>query len=235
MKISDLEAAVEFDRGDTKSLFNLALAHDAMQASLAGTLQFRAAELHRKEAIRRYEERAFTSGDEAYYSLYRVGMLTLNPNDRFGIFLRAWAASPFRWEAAYELCMLLHGRGYSEAAYAISRKCVEDETTEGFRFDKPIHEYAMFGCHASGCLKCGFFMEAIHWSDVTLSAEIPEDIRRQAVALKSAAIESLPPEEAVEYFDKLIDNRDTAPEAKAAAIRCRANALAKLGKWSTTC
>ncbi len=74
----------------------------------------------------RYRERATMAGyaDEAYYSLYRLGVLRLAEGDGLTVLLEAWQRCPHRWEPVHEAARWLNQRGLYQASYALSKQAL---------------------------------------------------------------------------------------------------------------
>ena len=74
----------------------------------------------------RYRQRSTMAGyaDEAYYSLFRLGVLRLAAGDGLHILLEAWQRCPHRWEPVHEAARWLNQSGLHQASYALSKQAL---------------------------------------------------------------------------------------------------------------
>jgi len=108
-----LEREIAAGRGDPRTWFYLARSYDDMGRTA--------------EAVATYRKRIDLPGgyaDERWYSLYRVGCLTIASGGITDL-LAAWEMRPGRWEPVYAAVKFLREQHNYHAAYALARMALD--------------------------------------------------------------------------------------------------------------
>jgi hypothetical protein len=131
----------------------------------------------RGQAIQRYLERArMTAGytDEAYYSLYRAGVIELNEGKGLVYLLEAWQRCPHRWEPVHEACRWLNERGLFEASYALSKRVLANPARPSGLFLTPqVYEYLLLFEHSISAYYVGQDQESLDSCYSLLAKPLP--------------------------------------------------------------
>jgi glycosyltransferase involved in cell wall biosynthesis len=114
-----LEEELVRDPTNTRNVFYLARSYDDLAATRPEDPR---ADQWRQKAIERYCQRARMGGyaDEAFYALFRLGVLRLAESDGLTILLEAWQRCPHRWEPVHAAARWLNEHRLFEASYALS-------------------------------------------------------------------------------------------------------------------
>jgi len=158
----------------------------------------------RQKAMDRYRERSTMAGyaDEAYYSLYRLGVLRLAEGDGLSILLEAWQRCPHRWEPVHEAARWLNERGLFQASYAISKQALSRPADPSGLFVSPdVYDHLLLFEHSISAYYAGQDQESLDACNSLLARPLPPHIeaavRRNLVfpqqRLASQGNHSVPP------------------------------------------
>jgi hypothetical protein len=172
-----LERELQREPGHPRNVFYLARSYD----DLASTRPEhpRAAEWSQQAQARYRQRAAMTSGhaDEAYYSLYRLGVLRLAAGDGLALLLEAWQRCPHRWEPAHEACRWLNGRGLYVSSYALSKQALAQPPRPGGLFVTPdVYDHLLAFEHSISAYYVGAFRESYDLCRALLRKTLPPPI-----------------------------------------------------------
>jgi len=171
-----LEKELAQDPANTRNVFYLARSYDDLAMSRPNDP--RAADW-RQKAMDRYRERSTMAGyaDEAYYSLYRLGVLRLAEGDGLAVLLEAWQRCPRRWEPAHEAARFLNQRGLYQASYALSKQALSCRAERTGLFVSPdVYDYLLLFEHSISAYYVGQDQESLDACNALLARPLPAHI-----------------------------------------------------------
>jgi glycosyltransferase involved in cell wall biosynthesis len=161
---------------NTRYVFYLARSYDDLAMSRPN--EPRAADW-RQKAMDRYRERSTMAGyaDEAYYSLYRLGVLRLAESDGLTVLLEAWQRCPHRWEPVHEAARWLNQRGLYQASYALSKQALARLAEPSGLFISPdVYDHLLLFEHSISTYYVGQDQESLEACSALLARPLPPHI-----------------------------------------------------------
>jgi hypothetical protein len=171
-----LEEELTRDPANTRSVFYLARSYDDLAVSRPEDPR---APEWRQKAMDRYRERSTMAGyaDEAYYSLYRLGVLRLAEGDGLTALLEAWQRCPHRWEPVHEASRWLNQRGLYEASYALSKQALARPAQPSGLFISPdVYDHLLLFEHSISAYYVGQDQESLDACNALLARPLPPHI-----------------------------------------------------------
>lgn len=180
---AQLEREVAKPNPSPRDVFYLARTYDDLAATRPADPR---AGDWRGQAIRRYSHRSQMAGgyqDEAWWSLYRLGALTVDGGGLTHL-LTAFDRQPHRWEPVWEACQHLNRQSRYQLSYALSRHCLTfPPKPEGLFVRLDVYDYLLAFEHSISSHWVGRYQESY---DVcrqllavpNLPAEIVDALRR---------------------------------------------------------
>ena len=171
-----LEMELTWDPANTRNVFYLARSYEDLAASRPNDA--RAGEW-RQKAMDRYRERSTMAGyaDEAFYSLYRLGVLRLAESDGLTVLLEAWQRCPHRWEPVHEAARWLNQRGLYQASYALSKQALARPAEPSGLFISPdVYDYLLLFEHSISAYYAGQDQESLDACNALLARPLPPHI-----------------------------------------------------------
>jgi glycosyltransferase involved in cell wall biosynthesis len=172
-----LERELAAAPGHPRNTFYLARSYDDLATTRPDDP--RAAEW-RDRAVARYRERAaMTAGyaDEAFYSLFRLGVLRLDAGDGLAALLEAWERRPHRWEPVHAACRWLNQRGLYRAAYALSSRALADPPRPAGLFVlADVYDHLLAFEHGIAAYYVGAYRESYDGCAALLAKALPPNI-----------------------------------------------------------
>jgi glycosyltransferase involved in cell wall biosynthesis len=168
-----LEKELARDPVSPRNVFYLARSYDDL--ALSRPDDPRAGEW-RQKALGRYRERSTMAGygDEAYYSLYRLGVLRLADGDGLNYLLEAWQRCPHRWEPVHEAARWLNQRGLYQASYALSRQALARPAEPSGLFISPdVYDHLLLFEHSISAYYVGQDQESLDACNALLARPLP--------------------------------------------------------------
>jgi len=180
-----LEQELARDPANTRNVFYLARSYDDLAMSRPNDSK---AGQWRQKALDRYRERSTMAGyaDEAYYSLFRLGVLRLAEGDGLTILLEAWQRCPHRWEPVHEAARWLNQRGLFQASYALSKQALARPAEPSGLFISPeVYDHLLLFEHSISAYYVGQDQESLDTCHALLGRPLPahidEAVRRNLV------------------------------------------------------
>ncbi len=133
----------------------------------------------RQKAMDRYRERSTLAGyaDEAYYSLYRLGVLRLAEGDGLTILLEAWQRCPHRWEPVHEATRWLNERGLYQASHALSKQALaRPAEPSGLFISLNVYDHLLLFEHSISAYYVGQDQESLDACNALLARPLPSHI-----------------------------------------------------------
>jgi glycosyltransferase involved in cell wall biosynthesis len=180
-----LEEELARDPDDTRSVFYLARSYDDLAATRPEDPR---AGQWRHKAMERYRQRARMGGyaDEAFYSLFRLGVLRLDEGDGLTILLEAWQRCPHRWEPVHAAARWLNEHRLFEASYALSRRALSGPPNPtGLFVHRDVFDHLLLFEHSISSYWVGYYQESWDACQALLGKQLPrylEDAVRRNMA-----------------------------------------------------
>jgi glycosyltransferase involved in cell wall biosynthesis len=171
-----LEEELTRDPANARNVFYLARSYDDLAMSRPN--DSRSGDW-RQKAMDRYRERSMMAGyaDEAYYSLYRLGVLRLAEGDGLAILLEAWQRCPHRWEPVHEAARWLNQRGLHQASYALSKQALTQRAEPSGLFISPdVYDHLLLFEHSISAYYAGQDQESLDACNALLARPLPPHI-----------------------------------------------------------
>jgi len=171
-----LEEELTKDPANTRNVFYLARSYDDL--AISRPHDPRSGEWRRK-AMDRYRERSAMAGyaDEAYYSLFRLGVLRLVEGDGLSILLEAWQRCPHRWEPVHEAARWLNERGLHQASYALSKQALARPAEPMGLFISPdVYDHLLLFEHSISTYYMNQDQESLDACNALLARPLPPNI-----------------------------------------------------------
>jgi len=171
-----LEKELTQDPANTRNVFYLARTYDDLAASRPSDPR---AGDWRQKAMDRYCERSTMAGyaDEAFYSLFRLGVLRLAEGDGLTVLLEAWQRCPHRWEPVHEAARWLNQRGLYQASYALSKQALARPTEpSGLFISSDVYDHLLLFEHSISAYYEGQDQESLEACNALLARKLPPHI-----------------------------------------------------------
>jgi hypothetical protein len=171
-----LEEELVKDPGNTRYVFYLARSYEDLARTRSEDPR---APLWRQKAIDRYRQRSQMGGfaDEAFYSLYRLGLLRLVDGDGLTFLVEAWQRCPQRWEPVHEACCWLNQRGLFQASYALSKQALAHPPQPSGLFLLPeVYDHLLLFEHSISAYYVGQYEESMDACNALLARPLSPHI-----------------------------------------------------------
>jgi hypothetical protein len=171
-----LEKELAQDPTNTRNVFYLARTYDDLAGSRPDDP---GAGVWRQKAMDRYRQRSTMVGysDEAYYSLYRLGVLRLAEGDGLAVLLEAWQRCPHRWEPVHEAARWLNQRGLYQASYVLSKQALAHPAEPLGLFISPeVYSHLLLFEHSISAYYAGQNQESLDACNALLRRPLPPHI-----------------------------------------------------------
>jgi len=171
-----LEKELIRDPANTRNVFYLARSYDDLAISRPNDPR---ASAWRQKAMDRYRQRSTMAGyaDEAYYSLYRLGVLRLAEGDGLTVLLEAWQRCPHRWEPVHEAARWLNQCGLYQASYALSKRALaRPAEPSGLFITRDVYDHLLLFEHSISAYYVGQDEESLEACKALLARKLPPHI-----------------------------------------------------------
>lgn len=182
--------------GEPRTVFYAARTYDDLYISQPGDVL---APVWKAKAEHLYQKRSTITtgyGEEAFYSLYRLGVLRLWAVDGLKHLLQAWQRYPHRWEPVHEACRWLNQQGLYQASYALSSQALGVHSDwkvtkpNGLFISLAVYDHLLLFEHGISAYYCGWRRESLEACETVISRQPPkyiEDAARRNMAFSSQA------------------------------------------------
>ncbi len=187
-----LERELARDPAQPRYLFYLARSYDDLAATRPNDPK--AAEWRASARARYVERAAMTAGyaDEAFYSLFRLGVLALPDGTGLPHLLDAWERRPHRWEPVHAACRWLNEQKRYRAAYALSRQALAGpRRPEGLFVHTAVFDHLLEFEHAISAYYVGAHAESYETNVALLARPLPPHLEaavRRNIAFPAAKL-----------------------------------------------
>jgi len=168
-----LESELAQGPANTRYLFYLARTYDDLASTRPDDPK---AGDWRQRAIDRYRQRSQLAGyaDEAFYSLYRLGVLRLPHAEGLLALLEAWQRCPHRWEPVHEACRWLNQRSLHQPSYALSQRALASPPNPTGLFVFPdVYDHLLLFEHSISAYWVGQYQESVDLCQALLTKKLP--------------------------------------------------------------
>jgi hypothetical protein len=169
-----LEEEVARDPGNPRNFFYLARSYDDLATTRPEDTR---ASQWRHKAMERYRQRSRMGGyaDEAFYSLFRLGVLRLEEGDGLTILLEAWQRCPHRWEPVHAAARWLNEHRLFEASYALTKRALSSPPNPTGLFVYPaVFDHLLLFEHSISAYWVGAYQESWDACRTLLGKRLPQ-------------------------------------------------------------
>jgi SAM-dependent methyltransferase len=174
-----LEKELARDPTNTRNVFYLARSYDDLATTRPDDPR---ANDWRQKAMARYRQRAEMAGyaDEAFYSLFRLGVLRLAEGDGLGILMEAWERCPHRWEPVHAAARWLNERRRFQASYALSKHALSVPARPSGLFVYPaVFDHLLLFEHSISAYWVGAYEESLEACQTLLGKQLPPHLEER--------------------------------------------------------